>query len=107
VAEIVGLLGDGQFRVAALQHELALGYADQADNGAQQGRFPGPVAAGDGQNLAGGHGKAKAREHVAAAAVTGQIDSGKPHQQGPKGSAHPPGIASNGRLPGILSTICC
>ena len=59
VAEIVRLLGDGQFRIAAFQAELALGEADQADDGAQQRRFPGAVAAGDRQSLAGGHGKAK------------------------------------------------
>jgi hypothetical protein len=52
---------------------LPCGDADQADDGAQQRRFARAVAAGDGQNLAGGHGKAHARENVAAAAVTGQI----------------------------------
>jgi hypothetical protein len=52
------LLGDGQFGIAALQAELALDEADQADDGAQQRRFPGAVAAGHRQNLAGGHGKA-------------------------------------------------
>jgi hypothetical protein len=39
--------------------------------------------------------------------VTGQIDSGKPHQQGPKRSAGPLHIAADGGLPGILSAICC
>ncbi len=76
--------------------------ADQADDSAQQRRFSGAVAAGDGQNLAGGHGKAEAGEHVAPAAVTGQIDSGKPHQQRPgaRGRISLPGCANRRRVAG-------
>ena len=49
----------------------------------QKRRFSRAIAAGDGQSLAGGHRKAHAGEDVASAAVTGQFDSGEPHQRHP------------------------
>ncbi len=70
------LLGDGQFRVAALEREPAVGEAKQPGDDAQQRGFSRAVAAGDGQSLAGRRRKSSRRRKLAAAAVTGQIDSG-------------------------------
>jgi hypothetical protein len=69
----VRLLGNRQLGIAAFEREVALGDSDQAHDGAQQGRFSRPIAAGNRQDLAGPDGKTDAGKHVAAAAMTGQI----------------------------------
>ena len=84
VTDIVGLLGDGQLRIAAFQRQIASYDADKADDGSQQRGFAGAIAAGNRQDFTGGHGKAYAGEHVAAAAVTGEINSAKPHRRHPR-----------------------
>jgi len=58
MAEIVGLLRNGQLRVAALQREPAVGNPDQTHDGAQQRGLTRAIAAGHRQNLARGHGEA-------------------------------------------------
>ena len=71
VAEIMRLLADGHFRVAALEREAAGGDAQKPGHHPQQRGFPGAIAAADGQSLAGGHGKAHAGEDIASAAAAG------------------------------------
>ena len=68
VAEIVGLLGEGQLRVAAGRAPAAPpADPDQAGDHAQQRGFAGAVAAGDQQRLAAGDRKTKPGKDLAAA----------------------------------------
>ena len=81
VAQIVGVLADGQLGVAALEHELSRVRPDQARDQAKQRGLARAVGAGDEQGLAGIECKAQASEDLAAAADAGEVGAGEAHHR--------------------------
>ena len=79
VAEIMGLFGKRQFRLAALEIDRSAGQRQQARDQPQQRGFAGSVGAGDGQRLARRDLEIEAREHLPAASHASDAASREPH----------------------------
>ena len=123
VAEIVGVLTDGQFRIAAFEFEPARLRPHQARDQPQQRRLAGAIGAGDEQRFAGTEREAQAAEDLAAAPDAGEIVAGEAHHRlarrserrirafrrepdaGPARPARPPIGTSRERNPGLLAML--
>ena len=79
MAEIMGLLGQGQFGLAAFQTDRSAGRRQQARDQPQQRGFAGSVRADHRQRLARGGLEIEAGEHLAAAPHTVDVASREPH----------------------------
>ena len=89
MAEIVGLLPDGELRIAALEAKGAAGAGHKAGHQPQQRGFADPVGAQHHQGFAGCDRKAQAREDLAAAPEAGEIRPQKAHQKPPAARPDP------------------
>src|SRR6185312_9414862 len=81
VAEVMGLFGNGLFRVTPYAGEVTGGCANQAGDDSQQGGFAGAVAAADLQGLSRSHGEIEPGKHVTAAADAAEVFGLKPHRR--------------------------
>ena len=92
MAEIMRLAADALVRVAAFQRQFARRDRQQAGDRAQQARFAGAVASGDGERLAGSDRKVRSRKQLAAAALDRDIGA-ESSASGPSGGAFRRGLA--------------
>src|SRR4051794_28686850 len=95
MAEIMRLLGNAQFRIAALQPQLAAGDSHQTRDQAKQRRFSGAIPSGHDERFTPRKRKIQAGEHLAAAADAGKIGCNKPHQRPRAGCEGKPNSAQN------------
>src|SRR6478752_3091202 len=120
VTEIVDVLTDGQFRIAAIEFEPARIRPHQASDQPKQRRLAHAIGAGDEQRFAGTEREAQTAEDLAAAPDAGEIVAGEAHHWLARGSdrrirgfrrepdvgpalpARPPTGTSRERSPGFL-----
>src|ERR1700720_4554402 len=86
MAEIVGLLADGQLQITAAEFKPALLRSHQARHQAKQGGFAHAIGAGHQQCIARANGKAQAAEDLAAPPDAGEVGPDEPHHRPPPGA---------------------
>src|ERR1700712_124697 len=79
VTEIMGLLGQGQLSVAAVEVERSGRRRQQPRDQPQQRGFARSVGTGNSQRLTGGRLEIEAHKHLAAAAYTTDLTPREPH----------------------------